>query len=724
MLSTSLRDAKAEDQTKSVVQPTLEKNDNIDIIKAELEKKVQSIQQVFESAWENSPLESKFSHICYLTSDEGAAASRGTQILSLLGKFKTYENVQQIKDDFWNLKAYCSKQCETNKVSQSFGDSYLVNLHLMEALFISAFMDNLSYVMQSIPISDPVLSVETESKVDFESIAERVKNSYEADLHDRLFADQSKTLISELLPAVVDINRQIDLYHKKRTKVFTVKPVKAKDNSSDVPQPIKQLLSDEVAYASLCISDDISTLKDKRQALIEDRRALLDAQNQQIDAFLSKIRAQVIPVQINCDAIPELSPLAAELRQAEAAISSINEQNRLSLLESDGVLRLKEIITANKELKGRSLQDVVKGMKPGFFTSDTKWTEKRNSIAEKLETMKSHVIRIVHDKISSLDFVRKREEIIIKEGDDLRKKIWPDKEILPIAAEELLKQRRADLDKQWEVLLASKDNIEILNGIPGQLFNASKELDPCVKKEVYIQAALNFKQKLAPYRKTAKKAAVSPEPKDAESKAQPKDQEDKQVLPVVNADAQGLEFVDHGVMRDPTRISLYGSIQYEDGERSNFKPKQHWYTKFVDKPWKRALLIGLGTFIVAGLAATGIGLLLEASLTVLLGVSLGGGAVAGLLMGGVTYACSSHGHEPPRQIAQVKPESATQKSDLIDRRRSIMSTASAPSVFPVYAPNVLSDPESTSCFDWFLRRRQEHRVDPPAQGVGNQPKKK
>lgn len=755
MLSTSKMDAKSENQTKSVAKPTLEKNDNLDKIKRELEEKVQSIQQAFQQAWEKSPTESKYSHMCYFISDDGAVESKDTQIQSLLEKFKNYKNVQQIKADFWTLKAYFINQSK-GIVSQSFGDNYLVNLLFTEALFIRAFMDNLSYVMQSTPISDPVLSVETESKVDFDSIAEQVKKSYEEELHDRLFAGKSKELIDELLPAVTDLTSRIELYHESRTKVFDVKPLSAKDDSPDdpVPKPIKQLLSDELAYDSLCISDDILKLKLTRQELIEARQTLLVNHNQQIDAFLTKIRAKVVPVQINYDAISELAPLATELHQAEAAISSINEQNRLRLLESDGVLRLKEILRANKELKCDSLEKFVENKRPRFFGSTlwkeyedlltdlansphvqkidnftlptpmavTKWTEKRDRIVEKLEAMKSHVIERVNNKISSSDFIRKKEEIIRTEGDGLRKKTCSETEILSVDSDVLLQQRRAALDKQWDGLLASQDNIEILKSIPGKLYRVSETLDPCVKKDVYIQTALTFQKKLAPY---LKKVNVSPKLRDAEKKAQPQNQAYKSVSSDESAHAQGFQFVDQETKLNPASVPVYGSVQFKDEVRPSLKPKRHWYSRFVDKPWKCALLIGLGVFVGAALTLSGVGLWLEFSLIILLAGALGGGAAAGLLTGGITYACTSHEYEPPRQITQVRPDSAMQRNDLMDRRRNIMSTVSAPSVFPVHAPNVLSDPESTSCFDWFLHRRKEHRVDPPVyEGVVNYKKGK
>ncbi len=651
-----------------------------DAIKFELEEKVQSIQQDFNAAWQEYPLESRFSQICYVTSGEGAVDSKGTQIESLLGKFESYENVAQIREDFRNLKIYCLQQCLINNVSRRFSGSYLVNLHLMEALFICAFMENLSYVIQSTTI--PVLSndIDAESKVNFKSVAKQVRSRYEEDLH-KLFTNQSKAFIDKILPDIVELNYKIDVYHDKIKTIFEVKPVSADDGS--LADQIQQLRSDELAYTSLLYSKDFDELKMTQQKLTESRRALLNKHNQEINKFLDKIRREKVPVQVNYDNISELAPLTTELHKAETAIFLIKRKNTLRSLETDAVLCLKEVIVGDKESDGRSLQDVVDSQKPGFFNrkndpisimwekydkiakeldsspqvqkihhftlpqpiDDAKWAEKKDSIVEKLETIKRRVIEIVNDQILGAEFLNKRDDIIKKEAEELRRQASI---LSSVEHSDLLEERRVALDERWSGLLACKENVEKLKEIPKELFAKSKEGDDLI----YPETAARFNTKLASCR-----------------------------APVLS---NGIEFVDEKKAVEPEPRPLVGSVQFKREVPPDQKPKS--------PSWKRALFVGFVVLVLTALAATGVGLALEVSLTIMLAIVFGGVGI-GLSAGVITYACTSHEDEPPTKITQVNRENA--------QKKSVMKIASSPSVSPV-AP-------------WFLCLRNKRTIPPPVE---------
>ncbi len=719
MLSAAIKEVEVQDQKQNMVKPTLQKNDNVAVIKLALEQKVQFIQQSFEDAWKKYPLENSISQAGYLISHEGAVGSGETQIQSLLEKFQNYQNVEQIQADFSKLRAFWVDQCKTKQVLINFGDSYLISLHMMEALFICAHKDNLSYVIKSTELKEPVLSEETETKINLENVVQQVKNAYVKDLRTQLFVDNSK-LSDEMLSEVVEVNRNIDLYHDKIKAVLEVKSVDLEEKVDDSAESkIAQLLSDELAYASLSLSEEIPRLKHTQEELIATRTALFDKHNKKIDETLTNVRTKVVPVQVNCDVISELSPLTKELHQVEASIETIEQQNKLKSLESDAALHLKEVVAVNKELDdGASLRDyALTFSKPRLIGRDkepiramrvmyekvlneylggsphiqklddlsffepmdiTQWKEKKTSIEAKLEKITTQAVAQVRIDIQNVEFLKLRGAIITQEGEDLRHQASSYKDINPFP-ENFLALRRAALDEQWDALLVSEENIKKLEALPKKIF-AAAERCPNHKHDIYVETAMQFNRNLAKFR--------TPVKKDVEVKGMPPCSQYKAPVPV----------------------SFIGSIQYAD----EVKPKRHWYSRFIDKPWKRALLIGLAAFLLAGAAATGVGLILEASLTTILAVSIGGGTCAGLLASGVTYACTPRRHQPPPRIAHIEPEE--DKEQLMARRRAaVLFTASAPSVMPVHAPNSLHDDDSISCFDWFLCRRKSNNVDSPKQ---------
>ncbi len=670
-------------------QPTDEQNEQKltdgqgeSAVKTELSNKLASIQQSFEQAWDlkKYPRENALSSLCYKRSNDSAANPLNLQIESLLEKFQDYQSADQIHNDFFSIREFWYNQCK--KVNENFRDSYLITLRIMEAFFICAYMDYLSTHIKAISVDGFVTNVEM--KVDLQPIADGILVNYKADL-SKSFREQSDQFKMALRGDLFKLNQKIAEHNDKINNALKARPI------SDV-MDVGQLIQKEVAYTELTDNSAPNEFKRSKDELLRKKHTL-------IDEFLKDMKYQAVPLRWD-DKLTQTS-INDELKQLEKTIDSIKNQNQLVQIVFAAAFCLKNLLekdeTKNdktkKEFKHSLMENILSfSERPGFFKTDkiaidnmtevfltlndelnksphvlkckqptspvfiddAILVEKQASLKKMLEGIKKQVEELANNEIMTEGFKQYREEVIAKERDVLSKLVsnYKYQEIVSVPVD-YLKTRREQLDARWVVLLESPKNVAVLSELTKQLHRKAAQTSDDAMRNTYARTADFLDQKLEDYK--FKAVDVLEEKEDKEIK-----KEEVTTQPGVR-------------IADPARVAY----------QENNNP---WYS--INKPWKRALFAGLCFLIGAALIGTGVGLTVELSLTMILAVSLGSGGVLGLLGGAATYARHSH---KSASFSEISNHPVHIKCN------AVLRTVSAPSLFPVHAPNSLNDEDEYNC---------------------------
>jgi hypothetical protein len=243
-----------------------------------------------------------------------------------------------------------------------------------------------------------------------------------------------------------------------------------------------------------------------------------------------------------------------------------------------------------------------------------------------------------------------------------------------------LETRLACLNSNWSVLFESQANRVDLTEAHARLVGKS-ESAPETKKWKYQQAAERFKTKIAEHDAYQKSLLeIKATHKEIIPDDSPKQSEDKTAS--------------QHLMNDviPMNIEAVNSS----------KPNSHVRKGFLNKPWKRAVFIGLLFVAMAALAATGYGLLFEAPILATLvvalpaGVSFGiFGTLLGLLSG--PYEKKVSDFSKSDVVVDTSETLQQQASQRYCATRTMLPHLPTPAM-AVYPPNYLRENQSTHCF--------------------------
>ncbi len=592
------------------------KEESLYYLERNLSQKIEELKKGFFSIWNSYKKECAFIENFHKQ-----------HIEEILSQFEEYKHPEEIKKNFTKVISLWNEN--TIQCNEALLYAYRLILEAVACYVLDSFIHRIACT--SLCVQDK-LPQTNDIKFNLDNTTDEICSSYKEQLKLQIFKNLGERIKYAMNSEIGNIKKQIHRFNEEKHFSGEFNKINLLNEKYDLKEKIYLLFVEEVKYVKYykmitAEIDEYKELNDKRTRLIKKNTRF-------VHEFIDKIKARKFQFpEPNLKDIREYKEAEDHLAILEKTIDNVKKQNFMDPAQI-GALKLlkqyfndlqKENMFYRKDLSYHKwffgydispfidthvgiLEEELKTFKVDearVQENIDQWIASRDHLNKQLVEYGEQLQSLLSQKLSQEKKQEYYEEIFRNKKNELLIFATRIPEIKSIKNEKFEKWTE-ELNKAWNQAILSEANLQ---EIETHLNNMRQRLNFFTNNEEesnnVTMAHLFISNKLKKLKNTISKKEIDEKQPNAH------------IVPsLVN------------IPRAHEAKPIHAQTK-----------KSHWYDKWVDKPWKRALIISFVVIGVVAIACTGWGLLAEgASLAVFLAAMGGAGGAIGFGLGAFTFS--------------------------------------------------------------------------------------